>query len=69
MREGSRAMMPANRIREIPLPIPFSSMRSPSQTTSMAPAENASTMAMPEIQPAAPLVYFTALNWLLRSRV
>ena len=35
---GSRAMMPIMMIREIPLPIPLSVIRSPSHITKMVPA-------------------------------
>ncbi len=54
--EGTRETIPAKRMREMPLPMPFSSMRSPSQTTSMAPAVKAAMMVTAARAPEAPEV-------------
>ena len=56
---GSLATIPANRIMDMPLPIPFSFICSPIHMIRAVPAVKVSTMTMPTNTPAKPLVTFT----------
>ena len=58
--EGPLETIPAKRIMEIPLPIPFSLILLPSHTTSCEPATNAVTITIAANTPEAPSVYLTA---------
>ncbi len=56
---GSLATIPANRIMEMPLPMPLSFICSPIHMIRAVPAVKVSTMTMPTKAPAKPSVTFT----------